>query len=393
MHSVLSKISRATGLFLILVVLPFLSACVQTGGFGNARAVDARAPVTVALLVPTGSGQSELDFLGASLTNAARMAERDIAGADINVRVYPTGGDANQAVAAARQAVADGAQVFVGPLFSTAAAAVAPIASQRGIQVLSFSNNAEVAGGNVFVMGFTFQDIADRVVRYSVARGDRDIAIIHSNDAGGLSGRTATEAAIVDAGGTFAGAYSYELTPQGISEAAPEIAEAVKASGASAAVLTDDPASGLAFLAPVLASSGLENKDVQFLGLTRWNTPAEAAATPSLQGGIFAMPDPNLLAQFEARYRATYGTDPHSLAGLAYDGVAAVGAIVSAAAASGGQALSREQITSPNGYAGVNGVFRFLPNGQNQRGLALFQLREGQAVMIDAAPRTFAGGS
>lgn len=393
MHSAISMISRKAGLILALLALPFLAACVQTGGFSNARSVDARSPISVALLVPTGSGQSELDFLGASLTNAARLAERDIAGADINVRVYPTGGDANQAAAAAQQAIAEGAQVFVGPLFSTAAAAVAPIAAQNGVQVLSFSNNVDVAGGNVFVMGFTFQDIANRVVNYSVAKGQREIAIIHSADAGGLSGRSATEAAIINSGGIFAGAYSYELTPQGISEAAPQIADAVKSSGATAAVLTDDPASGLVFLAPVLASAGLETSDVQFLGLTRWNTPAEAATTPSLQGGVFAMPDPNLLAQFEARYRSTYGSEPHSLAGLAYDGVAAIGAIASAAAQSGGRALSREQITSTNGFAGVNGVFRFLPNGQNQRGLALFTLRDGQPVMIQPAPRTFAGPS
>ena len=167
----------------------------------------------------------------------------------------------------------------------------------------------------------------------------------------------------------------------------------MRASGANAVVLTDDPASGLVFLAPVLASNGLESRTTQYLGLTRWNVPPEAAATPSLQGGVFAAPDPNIVSQFEARYAAAFGSRPHALAGLAYVGVAAVGAMVGAAARSGGGALSRAQITDPNGFAGVNGVFRFLPNGQNQRGLALFQLRDGQAVMIDPAPRSFAGGS
>ena len=383
---------NALRIFAALLALPFLAACEPTAGMRSARAVDASAPVKVALLVPTGSGQGELDFLGQSLANAARLAERDITGANVSVTVYPTGGDAARAAAAASQAIADGAQVFVGPLFSTAAAAVGPVAAQNGLQVLSFSNNAEIAGGNVYVLGVTFQDVASRVVRHAVANGNRDVAIIHSADAGGLAGRTAAQTAVRNAGGIVTGAFPYELTPQGISTAAPDIARDVRASGSTAALFTDDPASGLTFLAPVLASNGLNSSDVQFLGLTRWNVPAEAAATPSLQGGVFAAPDPGIANQFESRYIATYGSTPHALAGLAYDGVAAVGAMVGAAQTSGGGALTRGQITDPNGFAGVNGIFRFLPNGQNQRGLALYQLRDGQAVLIEAAPRSFGGG-
>ena len=384
---------NALRIFAALLALPFLAACEPTvGGLGNSRAVDASQPVKVALLVPTGSGQGELDFLGQSLVNAARMAERDITGAKVSVSVYPTGGDAARAAAAASQAVADGAQVFVGPLFSTAAAAVGPIAAQNGIQVLSFSNNAEIAGGNVYVLGVTFQDVASRVVRHAIARGNRDVAIIHSADAGGLAGRAAAQTAIRNAGGIVTGSFAYELTPQGISSAAPGIASDVRATGSTAALFTDDPASGLTFLAPVLASNGLKSTDMQFLGLTRWNVPAEAASTPSLQGGVFAAPDPGILSQFESRYSTTYGSAPHALAGLAYDGVAAVGAMVSAAQNSGSGALTRAQITDPNGFAGVNGIFRLLPNGQNQRGLALYELQGGQAVLIDAAPRSFGGG-
>ena len=378
--------------FVALLALPLLAACDQTAGLRSARAVDASEPVKVALLVPTGSGQGELDFLGQSLVNAARMAEGDITGANISVSVYSTGGDAARAAAATSQAMAEGAQIFVGPLFSTAAAAVGPVANQNGLQVLSFSNNADIAGGNVYVMGVTFQNVADRVVSHAVAQGNRDIAVIHSADAGGISGRLAAQAAIQNAGAIVAGAFPYDLTPEGISTAAPQIAKDVRASGSTAVLFTDDPASGLTFLAPVLASNGLKSTDVQYLGLTRWNVPAEAAATPSLQGGVFAAPDPALLDQFEARYQATYGSAPHALAGLAYDGVAAVGAMVSSAQSSGGGALTREQITDANGFAGVNGIFRFLPNGQNQRGLALYQLRDGAAVQIAPAPRSFGPG-
>ena len=198
----LSDMRRSViGGFAGLLALAVLAGCDQTAGFGGpARTVDASAPVNVALLVPLGSGEGEMNFLGSSLVNAARMARNDISGADINLQVYETGGNAQTAAAVAQRAMDEGAQIIVGPLFSTAAAAVAPIAAQRGVQVLTFSNNADIAGNNLFLLGVTFETIADRVVRYSVAQGSRDIAVIHSNDVAGLAGRAAAEGAIRSSG-------------------------------------------------------------------------------------------------------------------------------------------------------------------------------------------------
>lgn len=357
----------------------------------NTRTVDANAPVKVALLVPLNSSQSEMNSLGTSLVNAARMAQNDLSGVQIDLKVYPTGGDPAAAAAAASRAIAEGAQIFVGPLFSTAAASVAPVAAARGLSVLSFSNNTDIAGNNVYLLGITFDSVANRVVRHAVETGRTNIAVIHSNDPAGTAGSDAAKNAIARFGGNLAGTWGYDLSPQGISENAPAIAKAVRAAGANAAVLTDDPGAGLTFLTPVLASGGLSNRNTQFLGLTRWNQPPAAATTLSMQDGIFAAPDPATLGQFEARYVATYGATPHSLAGLAYDGIAAVGAMVQAAQATGSGALSRSQITDPSGFAGVNGAFRFLSNGRNERGLALMQLRDGAAVVIDGAPRSFGG--
>ena len=377
---------------LLALAAAVVSACDPSLNLGaNTKAVDANAPVKVALLVPTGSAQSEVNFLGRSLENAARMAQGDLDGVQIDLKVYSTGGDPNTAAAVAGQAIADGAQIFVGPLFSTAAAAVAPVAAQNGASVLSFSNNTDVAGNNLYLLGVTFESVANRVVGHAVSTGKSNIAVIHSNDPAGNSGSTAAQNAIARFGGTFAGAWSYELSPQGISESAPAIAKAVRAAGADAAVLTDDPGAGLTFLTPVLATGGLSNRNTQLLGLTRWNEPPAAATTLSMQDGIFAAPDPATLSQFEARYTAIHGGAPHPLAGLAYDGIAAVGAMVKSAQASGTGALSREQITDPSGFAGVNGVFRFLGNGRNDRGLALLQLRGGEAVVIEGAPRSFGG--
>ena len=123
--------------------------------------------------------------------------------------------------------------------------------------------------------------------------------------------------------------------------------------------------------------------------MQRWDVSAEALGVPALQGGAFAAPDPNLVAAFDGRYRTAYGESPHELAGLAYDGIAAVGALIAQARAQGGSPFSTARLTQPAGFAGVNGAFRFSSNGRIQRNLAIIEVRNGQAVVTERAARSF----
>ena len=125
------------------------------------------------------------------------------------------------------------------------------------------------------------------------------------------------------------------------------------------------------------------------MGMQRWDVSAEALAVPSLQGGVFAAPDPSLVGAFTGRYRAAYGESPHELAGLGYDGIAAVGALIAQARSQGGSPFSTARITQAQGFAGVNGPFRFTPSGRVQRNLAIIEVRGGQAVVTERAARSF----
>jgi hypothetical protein len=167
------------------------------------------------------------------------------------------------------------------------------------------------------------------------------------------------------------------------------MASALIGSGANAIILTDGPTGGLAFISEALRGNGVSPDLALFLGMQRWDVSAEALAVPSLQGGAFAAPDPALLGAFTGRYQAAYGETPHEVAGLAYDGVAAVGALVAEARSQGGSPFSSGRITQPGGFAGVNGPFRFLPSGRVQRNLAIIEVRNGQAVVTERAARSF----
>jgi len=354
--------------------------------------VDPTKPVIVAMMVPYGSGQAANDQLAENLVNAANMATRDLQNAAIDLRVYQTGADPARAATEAERAISEGAQIIIGPLFSSATSAVAAVARPSGVNVLSFSNNAAIAGGNVYIMGVTFEDVATRLYGHAVGQGMANVGVIYPEGVEGEAGLQAATNAARRVGASLTGVASYPLNMEGLSEAAPIAAETIKSTGVQALLFTDTPTRGLPFIAAALGSEGVTRLNTQFLGLTRWDSSTDLLLQPSLQDGLFAVPDPALTAQFNERYLNAYGTEPHNLAAIAYDALAAVGALVRTAAAEGAvDTFSAERLTNPAGFVGVNGVFRFRTDGQNERGLAILKVDTGSAVVIEPAPRNFGG--
>jgi ABC-type branched-subunit amino acid transport system substrate-binding protein len=342
--------------------------------------------VEIALLLPLSSPQGGDAIIARSLENAARLAATEQTGVTIDLRVYNTDGNPATAASVARQAVQEGADVILGPLRSESAAAVGVAVANSGVAVLSFSNNAEVAGGNVFVLGNTFANTSDRIVSYAASRGAGNIVVVHAANLAGEVARDAVRRAAARSGATIAASVPYEFSQTGVINAVPQVVDAVRNNGANAVLLTSDSAGALPFFAQLLPENGLDLETVRVLGLTRWDTPPQTLEFQGLQGGWFTVPDQAALAAFEGRYAATYGSAPHTLASLGYDGVRAVAETVAATGRVGGADL-----TASAGFQGAGGVFRLLPDGTNQRALAIAQVIENQVAIIDPAPRRLGG--
>ena len=184
-----------------------LAAC-EPGALGSLNTsgptLDASKPVPVALLVPRGSGSASDNLIAQNLENAARMAMSDLNGVEIDLRVYATSGDPQIAASQAVKAVDEGAQVILGPLYAEAANAAGVAVANTGVNVLSFSNNTTIAGGNVFVLGSTFQNTADRLVAYANRSGANRVVVVHAQDVAGQLGRNAIQNALARQGGTLA---------------------------------------------------------------------------------------------------------------------------------------------------------------------------------------------
>lgn len=378
-------------LLLLPLFVLLVAACdpIALGGLSSTGGpkIDASAPVPVALLVPRGGSASD-DLLAQNLENAARLAIRDLDGVKIDLRVYGTAGQAGTAATAAAQAVSEGAKIIIGPVYGEAANAAGVAVASQGVNVLSFSNNPTIAGGNVFVLGPTFENTANRLVGFAKRSGKDRIVILHAQDVAGQLGRNAIQQAISANGATLAGTVDYALSQESVIAAVPRVKAAVDSSGANALFLTTSSASALPLFAQLLPEAGVPVAATQYIGLTRWDIPPQTLSLPGVQGGWFALPDPGATAAFSQKYSAAYDSAPHPLAGLAFDGIAAVGALVKTGKST---ALTEASLTQGAGFRGASGIFRLNKNGTNERGLAVATIRNNGVVVLEGAPQGFGG--
>ena len=210
--------------------------------------------------------------------------------------------------------------------------------------------------------------------------------IVHSDDLAGTQGRDAIQSAVGRQGGSVVSNVSYALSQQDVVAAIPNIKSAVETTGADAVFMTTDSATALPLLTQLLPEAGITSQVAQFMGLTRWDIPPQTLSLPGVQNGWFAVPDPAASAAFSQKYQAAYGTAPHPIAGLAFDGIAAIGALVGQGNAS---ALSGAALTQGAGYRGATGIFRLLPDGTTERGLAVATVNGARVVILSPAPQSF----
>ncbi len=391
MFAVLSS-ARKTALRACMILSTLaLAACDPAmmpgaSGGGSGPRVDSSQPVPVALLLPRsdqGAGA-----VARSLENAARLAIADLDGVEIDLRVYDTGGNPQQAASQAQAAVDGGARIILGPLFAEAANAAGVAVSDEGVNILAFSNNTSIAGGNVFVLGQTFRTTANRLMGYAAGQGRNRVLIVHPENVEGQFGRNAIQAAAAANGVTVAGVESFAFSEQGVVSAVPRIRSTASVASADSVFLTSTAAGALPLLLQLMPETGISPASTQYIGLARWDVPPQTMSLPGAEGGWFAIPDPARSAAFASRYQAAYGASPHPLAGLAYDGIAAVGSL---AASGRADAFGRGALTQGAGFEGTGGIFRLRADGTNERGLAVATIRNRQVAVIDPAPRSFGG--
>jgi ABC-type branched-subunit amino acid transport system substrate-binding protein len=382
------KIALAT-----LMVAMLVASCGVPGGGGGgpsgASFTGSTGAVKVALLLPvTSSGSTPA--VAKALKQAAELALFDFDNPNVSLVPKDTKGTPDGARLAAESAIKDGAELIIGPLFAQEVAGAAPVARQAGIPMIAFSSDEKVASNGVYLLSFQAGRDVPRIVSFALSRGKRNFAQLIPQSPYGRIAESAFAKAVSGGSGETGVRASF---PPDDSNAmlgpVRQIANAIKGGQKVDALFLPAGREELPSLAPLLVSSDLTSGRVQFIGTGQWDYP-NIGGERALIGGWYPAPDPKGWSNFVQRYSKTYGSVPPRLASLAYD---AVSLAVSLSQNPPGQRYDMGQLTRASGFAGVDGLFRLLPDGTCERRLAILEVREGGPVVIDPAPSSFATAS
>jgi ABC-type branched-subunit amino acid transport system substrate-binding protein len=347
--------------------------------------------IKVAILLPLSGANADL---GKSMLEAAQLALFTTGSERMTLVPRDTTGTADGAATAAKAVIADGAKLILGPLIADEVDAVKPIAQAANVNVIAFATKTQVAGGNAFLMGFLPRQEVAREVAFAHERGLSRFAALAPNSAYGHLMADSLKEIAASAGVTVA---RVEFFTGDASAAVKKLAPATAGvSGSSTAAPGGGAPAFDALLLPMggdqlkqvaqqLKSVGIDTLQVRLLGSGLWDDQS-IVGEPALAGGWYAASPPDVRQDFAARYQGAYGHAPPRLASLAFD-AAALAAVL--AKSPDPDPFSVQAIESPNGFTGVDGLFRFTSQGLVQRGLAVLEVQLGGAKVVSPAPRNF----
>jgi len=414
-------------------------------------------PIRVALLLPFTNPSPATRAIAEAMQRSAELALFDSGNSDIILMPRDDGGSPELAVQAARQAINDGAEIILGPLFAQLAVAVGPVAREQGVPVISFSSDQNAGGNGVFLLSFQPETEVSRIVSYAAGEGHNAFAAMVPQDAYGEKIANEFLAAVSVEGRTITAMERFEPQPSLVGLSAERVAISLPD-----AILIANGGVMLQSLAPAVAlrSAGDEPNKIapfealttdedlntvltlnidqalniplptsrdevlridealnackmeegldlteedpdlaeeeceeivtipipfRFLGTGLWDNPA-VAREPILQNGWFAAPSPSAWVAFSARYFNAYGNEPPRISTLSYDAVSLVSLLSNGIPY---QRFTDAALTDPNGFVGVDGIFRFNLDGVAERGLAVLEVNNGGFSVVDPAPASF----
>ncbi len=337
--------------------------------------------VKVALILPL-SAPGNAGLAAQSMRNAAELALAEFSNPNIQLLIKDDAGNPTAARQAATQAMDEGAEIIIGSLFANTVRAVGSVARPRNIPVIAFSTDASIAARGVYLLSFLPESDVVRVIGYAFSTGKRSFAGLIPDNAYGSVVEASFREDVARRGGRVV---ALERSPSEKAKQAEAIRVVAQAARNADAVFIPDGPDTAPNVVLALKNAGVANK--QLIGTGLWEDQ-RVFQDNNMQGAIYAAPDPAGFASFSQRYRAKFGQDPVRTATLSYDATALVAALVRT---QGPQRFSDEVLINPSGFAGIDGIFRFKPDGTNERGLAVMRVTPSGGQIASPSPRSFEG--
>lgn len=339
--------------------------------------------VKVALILPLSAG-GNAGLAGQAMRNAAEMALDEFKSPDVQLLVKDDAGNPDAARGAAQQALDEGATIVLGPLFAQSVSLVGQVTRARNVPVIAFSTDANVASAGVYLLSFLPESDVQRIVQYATSTGKRSYAALVPENPYGTVVEAAFRQDVARRGGQVVALEHYPHDRAGMANPVRTVAQSA---ARAEALFIPDGGDAVPDVVQALVAAGLNTKRIQLLGTGLWDDP-RIFSIPALDGGWYAAPDAAGYRNFSTRYRNRYHQDPVRTATLAYDAVALVAALVKTQP-DPQQRFSPQILTNASGFTGTDGLFRFRPDGTNERGLAVLRVTPSGPQVVSPPPHSF----
>lgn len=372
----------------------------------------------IAVLLPTSNANAAA---GREIRNGIELALLQHSLNQLNVDFYDTSTNPTDAI---NTALATNPDIIIGPLFSSNAQ-ILRSTKPNIMPAISFTSDAAAVGDGVMTMALMPTNGVELIVREMSNDGIQNFIIMApNNDSGKIMAGTAKRAAEIygqNVTGIFyytehAGENLKDITAMASMNAARTAAH-TRAKTVLSDILTNEtltgieksnlyyqldkisksetlgtlPYSGVLFLGNAddtktlgsfLRYYGADSRSVRFYG-TAMLDGTDIASDYTMMGTKYAaLPEQN--QTFVNLYQQTYGARPSRLASFGFDAATiAMGTVYS-------NKTPAAYLLDPSGYAGIDGIIRLKPNGDNERGLRILMANaSGTPVVVKPSPENF----
>jgi branched-chain amino acid transport system substrate-binding protein len=345
--------------------------------------------VRVALLAPFNSSSTAARTEAANLKAAANLALEKYGDGKTILFTIDAGETPQEAANAAKQAISQGADFILGPLFADGVSAAAPFARANNVTLFSFSTDTNEAGDGIYVFSFLPQAEARRIISYAASRGIKNLTLMLP--IGTYGDRIEIAAKKI--------AHELKLNIIAIEKydpkaSAPEIEQSAKqaafktkniGNNKTTAIFIPERGALLRYIVKNLSLNGASTSRVQLLGTGLWNDNITLSDN-AMFGGWYVATDNKSRDEFAQELSRKYKENsPTRLAGMGYD---AMSLIAQSAKNGDKSAISTRLLERNSGFNGVDGRFRF-NDGIIERAMPIIEITGDGTKIIDNAPKNF----
>ncbi len=383
---------RLTAFFGLLIILIMTSACNTQPANNNKVEIEINQAIRIGLFLPTKHKNQIVKDKAKNYYNSAKLAAEDLRPMPLEIILYETDGTPETIQKKAEEAVNDDIQIAIGTLDNAEALPLATILKVSGKKLLSFSAHEKPLGHNIFNMGIGKINLADQVLEYSINEGYDNFLVLEGINQEDDIGLADLKRLIMKKKGTILKYVKVSDTSKYLTEVKSIIEKFHSDSRKEAVIILGTPDQNMVFvlasLKELMAES--EGSRIQVIGLSRWSTKSNLLTEPALKNAWFPLINKKRINEFLKRYHAFYGSKPSLESAIAYDSIAAIGALIKNSKETYiTDPFSISALTNSSGFLGVLGAFRLLPNGSLERLLGIGESQAGRVKIIKNPPETF----